>query len=218
MHDIKGEDLIVQELTSKKENEGRLRSSFINDYFLHYNEEHSEIVPIRYYDGTYMTKPHVRTLIKGLENYLNNGLDDDHVDDINAYLIREYRKQFEDSYTPRQKTKRESMSRSKESEGYVYFIKEHFSGTVKIGKSKELKTRLEHFGVKLPFDWDVLKTIKSADYSLTETLLHRKYADKRVNGEWFALSDANIDEIMGERFDDEIQQSISGGGEIYERK
>ena len=56
--------------------------------------------------------------------------------------------------------------------GVVYFIKEEFSGTFKIGKTKNLKRRTSQFGVKLPFDWSVVKTIDSKDYNLTEMLLH----------------------------------------------
>ncbi len=218
MHDIRNEDLIVEELESKERNGAYIRSSFINDYFLHYIKEKDEILPIRYYDGAYMSKPHIRTLIKGLENFLDNELTDEQIEEINEHLIRENQRQYEESYERVPKSRRQSISKAKEEAGYVYFIKEHFSGKVKIGKTKHMNSRMEMFGVKLPFEWDVIKTVKSADYSLTETLLHRKYENKRVNGEWFDLTQSDIDDIMNEKFDEDVKQSISGGGEIYERK
>ncbi|MEK5109916.1 GIY-YIG nuclease family protein, partial [Cytobacillus sp. FSL K6-0129] len=69
--------------------------------------------------------------------------------------------------------------------------------------------------VKLPFEWDYIKIVESKDYSLTEQLLHDKFSDKRVNGEWFDLSDEDISDIENEKFDEVILQSISGEGDLY---
>lgn len=81
-------------------------------------------------------------------------------------------------------------------EGYIYIIRavtpqNHY----KIGLSKEPVTRIETMGVKLPFPIEALHLIPTNDMFSAERLLHSRYDEKRVNGEWFALSDDDVAEI-----------------------
>lgn len=80
--------------------------------------------------------------------------------------------------------------------GYVYLIRAiEPNSHYKIGLSKEPVTRIEKLDVKLPFPVEVIHLIKTDNMRGLELSLHEKYADKRVNGEWFALTDADVLEI-----------------------
>lgn len=83
-------------------------------------------------------------------------------------------------------------------QGYVYLVRavtphNHY----KIGLSKEPIKRLESLGVKLPFPIDVLHIITAFDRFLAEKALHDYFASQRVNGEWFSLSDNDVQKICG---------------------
>lgn len=80
--------------------------------------------------------------------------------------------------------------------GYVYLLEDiEITRLVKIGRAVSPRRRMRDFGVKLPFRARVLACIQSDDCVALETELHRQYADKRVRGEWFALSPADVEEI-----------------------
>jgi len=80
----------------------------------------------------------------------------------------------------------------KKKTGYVYVIKEHFAGTHKIGLTTNIKSRQSTFGVTLPFEWDFVNIYKSSDHILLEEILHKRFENERVKGEWFNLSDADL--------------------------
>jgi hypothetical protein len=77
--------------------------------------------------------------------------------------------------------------------GYVYLVRSPYG--VKIGKSVNVKSRLRLFEVKLPFPITVEHYAWFDDYSFAERDLHRQYHAKRLEGEWFDLSDADIAKI-----------------------
>lgn len=97
--------------------------------------------------------------------------------------------------------KRESVSSSsfpdpisRQQPGYVYLIKSS-TGHWKIGRSKNPKDRLKTFGVILPFEVQYEHLIPADDMCKAESALHEKYAEKRVNGEWFLLTEDDIADI-----------------------
>ena len=77
--------------------------------------------------------------------------------------------------------------------GYVYLIesKEGF----KIGRTTRMKERTQLFAVKLPFPIKIRHYAWFSDCVKTESLLHRHFAAQRLEGEWFALSENDIDYI-----------------------
>lgn len=86
--------------------------------------------------------------------------------------------------------------RIENAKGYVYLI-EAETGQYKIGRSKNPPNRLRAIGVKMPFKVEIIHTIQTNDMYSLEINLHQRFADKRVNGEWFALSQDDVDYIKG---------------------
>lgn len=90
----------------------------------------------------------------------------------------------------------------------VYVIKDiDVTGYYKIGRSRNARRRLKHFGVKLPFNWSLVYWIETVDPVELETKLHRALSHKRVRGEWFDLSPADIQYI------ESVIKSISAMGD-----
>jgi Meiotically up-regulated gene 113 len=48
---------------------------------------------------------------------------------------------------------------------------------------------------RMPHEVTLIHSIETDDMVGLEALLHERYADKRMNGEWFALSDEDVNEI-----------------------
>jgi hypothetical protein len=83
--------------------------------------------------------------------------------------------------------------------GYVYLLKSS-SGYWKIGKTVDPDNRLQTFSVKLPFEVEYEHLIPCKDHRAAESGLHRRFDAKRVNGEWFDLSPADVTYIKSISF------------------
>lgn len=79
-------------------------------------------------------------------------------------------------------------------EGFVYLLKTP-QGLYKIGRSKNAEKRITKLGVKLPYPIYPLAIIKTSDMVALEKVLHARFEEKRVNGEWFELSDEDVQYI-----------------------
>ncbi|MFP7486298.1 GIY-YIG nuclease family protein [Priestia filamentosa] len=88
------------------------------------------------------------------------------------------------------KTKRAS----KDAISCVYFLKEDASGTIKIGKTNNLKTKV-FFPYKMPFRYELVHTIESDDVDSLERFFHKHFQNKNVNGEWFSLDEKDWEYI-----------------------
>jgi len=85
--------------------------------------------------------------------------------------------------------------------GYIYLI-ESTHGYYKIGLSRTPVQRIKTLGVKLPFPIKVQHLILTNHMYKAEKVLHEQYATKRVNGEWFDLTENDIADIKAiTRFD-----------------
>lgn len=88
-------------------------------------------------------------------------------------------------------TARKALPRS--TSGYVYILK-HIGGThYKIGCTSKPDDRLHTFEVKLPFPVAYEVLIKCEDRFTLEKELHKHFASKRVDGEWFSLDEDDLD-------------------------
>jgi hypothetical protein len=93
-------------------------------------------------------------------------------------------------------------------EGFIYFIEEQNSNTVKIGKTNNLLDRMRTFNVKLPFVWDLIGYYKTDHMSKLESGLHKHFSAKRVNGEWYELTLRDLSDIKKQRLPLEITELI----------
>jgi hypothetical protein len=78
--------------------------------------------------------------------------------------------------------------------GYIYLIR--CAGRYKIGKSVSAKQRIKN--MSLPMKPEVVATAFSHDYAAWEKKLHEKFAAHRVYGEWFTLSDEQVEALKEE--------------------
>jgi hypothetical protein len=85
--------------------------------------------------------------------------------------------------------------------GFVYIIKSELG--YKIGMTKSIHDRTRIFNVKLPIEWEFEKIYCLKDYKLLEKFLHSKFNNKKINGEWFNLSEEDL--ILIENFYDSIK-------------
>lgn len=72
---------------------------------------------------------------------------------------------------------------------YTYLI--HSNGIYKIGKSKDPKRRLQSLKTANPH----VKLVAYGD-GVKEKVLHNKYDNKRINGEWFRLNNKDVENII----------------------
>lgn len=83
-----------------------------------------------------------------------------------------------------------SKPQKQNSTGIVYVLAGN--GFYKIGKTTNLRARLSQLTPKLPFEVELIHTIKTEDIDSLEEFLHEQFAGKRVNGEWFRLDENDI--------------------------
>jgi len=81
--------------------------------------------------------------------------------------------------------------------GYVYIIGSTDLGWFKIGISREknLKKRLIGIERYLPFKIDFSISFLSKRCNKEEKILHRKFKEYRIKGEWFKLNLDHLDEV-----------------------
>lgn len=74
--------------------------------------------------------------------------------------------------------------------GWIYLVEGR--DCYKIGKSKDVPTRIRTIGIQLPFQTRLIHMIPTNDMVWAEAYIHRVFADFRLNGEWFQLVSQHI--------------------------
>ena len=74
--------------------------------------------------------------------------------------------------------------------GYIYLIKSN--NLYKIGRAKNLKSRIKTYQTENPFGIEVIFQKEVDDYIGTEKDLLTRFENKRERGEWFKLNNEDI--------------------------
>ena len=76
--------------------------------------------------------------------------------------------------------------------GYVYIIKHGARREYKIGRTNNRLRREGEIGLELPEKIEPIHVIETDDPSGVEAYWHRRFAENRMKGEWFALTSDDV--------------------------
>ena len=80
--------------------------------------------------------------------------------------------------------------------GFVYLLKAD-NGFYKIGRTKSLDDRIKQLEIASPHELELILVIETDNCRNIEESLHLRFDDKRSRGEWFELSEADVEYIKG---------------------
>lgn len=77
--------------------------------------------------------------------------------------------------------------------GVVYVLQSAYG--YKVGRTRSVPTRMRTFAVRLPFFYTIPLCVWFEDCEEAERRYHAAFRERRINGEWFALSEVDIERI-----------------------
>lgn len=82
--------------------------------------------------------------------------------------------------------------------GYVYVLQSAYGH--KVGRTRNMPSRMRAFGVKLPIMYTIPLCAWFDDHIEAEASYHRMFSEKRVNGEWFNLEEQDVALIRARQY------------------
>ena len=150
--------------------------------FLHENSEKECFIPTDQ-GGFIYSKKQIETWFKQIMKFYEL-YSDEEINEHNNDLFKQYNSSYTNSENTTKKPKK----------GFVYFIKAE-NGLIKIGQTKDLSNRYKQIQHSALLKTELLFAIESDDVIKLEEKLHRFFENKIKKGEWFALSDGDIEII-----------------------
>lgn len=108
-------------------------------------------------------------------------------------LLAKSRKEHEEQMAELRREKAELEKLRQYSDyGYVYLFHDAETGMYKIGKSKNPDNRLSQVRTSTANNIVCFCTIETHEMTTLEAELHQQFATQRIRGEWFSLTDADV--------------------------
>ena len=81
---------------------------------------------------------------------------------------------------------------------FVYLMKNEEHGVFKIGFSDDVEKRRRNIEgeIPIPFIIEIVQAWETYHFTKLESALHKLFADKHVKGEWFRLSQTDVEECF----------------------
>jgi Meiotically up-regulated gene 113 len=76
--------------------------------------------------------------------------------------------------------------------GFVYLIKDGDTSHYKIGRTKNVTSRLKSLNIRTSSPLELIHAIKTKDAIRLEAEFHNYFGARRIKGEWFALSAEDV--------------------------
>jgi len=170
----------------KKEEQDNLRPNFYR--FVITDGADDNVIGLCDINGMLITIETAKVLLEGLQGYVEK-IENSYIEEFNDKIKLKQLKELE-------KNKIDYCYAEKVPtivKGYVYFVLDD-NGNCKIGTTKDLKKRLGEYTMQayVPI---LHHTIKTNDCYALEEMFHKRYNEKRVRGEWFKLTDKDLEDI-----------------------
>jgi len=98
--------------------------------------------------------------------------------------------------------------------GYIYILKG--GDYYKIGLSKNVDQRITQISPAMPFEVEIIHIILAEDMYKAEKYLHRIFAEKRANGEWFRLDTSDV-ELLQQVYKIRLNENGASSAQTYEQ-
>jgi hypothetical protein len=153
------------------------------DVFFIHKDKRTELPMLTDQMGFICAKEQVESVLKGFLEFCNYYGDKE---------ISRYNQELHEEHMSPNRPRENDKPPKPPKKGYVYLIKAE-NGLTKIGETISPKKRYSSIKTAVPMDTEFLFAVKTNNAPGLEEKLHEKFSNKREMGEWFRLSEKDID-------------------------